>query len=213
MRKVLLVSALAMLFSSCGLMGDIAMDSTSMDGVRTVLTTNKRFMNETDVALGVRINKKDTVAGLLLTSEKNACRGIFGKGDRLKVDFADGSSITLKNIYDKEYEKETTQSESERIVDAQVGYNYIYSPYTDAVYITPNYVTAIVPERHTYTTTLSYALYPITYSQLVDMMTKSAVKVSVESDNGVDKMDNPAKLGEIIGGVYGKLVRHAAKNP
>lgn len=212
MKKIVFSTAMAMLLSSCGLMGDIAVDTTDMDGVRTVLTSNKHFMSETDIALGVRLNKTDTVAGLLLTCEKSASRGIYGKGDRLRVEFADGTSITLKNIYDKEYEKETTQSESNRIVDTQLGYNYIYSPYTDDVYITPNYVTAIIPERHTYTTTLSYALYLVTYDQLVDMMTKSAVTVGVESDNGYDKMSDPSKLSDIISTVYGKLIKYAQKN-
>lgn len=212
MKKIVFTLYSALMLTSCGLIGEIAMDTTDMDGVRTVLTSNKHLMSETDIALGVRINKTDTVAGLLLTCEKSASRGIYGKGDRFKVDFADGSSITLKNIYDKEYEKETTQSETERFVDAQVGYNYIYSPYTGDVYITPNYVTAIVPEHHTYTTTLSYALYLVTYDQLVDMMTKSAVAVGIESDNGYDKMADPSKLSDIISSVYGKIIKHAQKN-
>lgn len=212
MKKLVFALFSALMFTSCGLMGDIAMDTTDMDGVRTVLTSNKHFMSETDIALGVRINKTDTVAGLLLTCEKSASKGIYDKGDRLKVDFSDGTSITLKNIYDKEFEKETTQSETSRIVDTQVGYNYIYSPYTDNLYITPNYVTAIIPERHTYITTRSYALYLISYNQLTDMMTKNAVGVGVESENGYDKMSDPSRLSDIISSIYGKLIRYAEKN-
>lgn len=206
MKKIFLFMALAALMTSCGIMGDIAMDTTDMDGVRTVLSTNKRFMDDNSLALGCRINKADTLAALLLTSEKDANHGIFSKGDRLRVDFADGSRITLKNIYDKEFNTEVTETENTRIIDEQVGYNYVYSPYTDRVYVTPRYFTAFVPERHTYTSSYSYALYPVTYDQLVAMMTKPATSVGIESEAGYEKMSDPSRLPDIISAVYKKLL-------
>lgn len=208
MKKLVFTLFSALMLTSCGLMGDIAMDSTDMDGVRTVLTTNKHMMGNMDIALGCRINKTDTVAGLLLTSDEKSSHGLFAKGERLRVELADGEVITLKNIYDKEYNKETTVSESERIVDEQVGYDYVYSPYTDNVYITPHYFTAVIPERHTYTSTLSYALYPVTYKQLLSMMNKPAVKVGVESEDGYTAMDKPENFAGIITNIYNRLTGH-----
>ena len=206
MKKILFsIFALSML-NSCGLLGDIALDTTDMDGVRTILTTNKHMMDDIDVALGCRINKTDTVAGLLLTSDKNSDHGIFTKGERLRVEFADGEVITLSNIYDKEYQKETNVSETDHIIDEQVGYDYTYSPYSGNVYITPHYFTAVVPERHTYTTTLSYALYPVKYSELLSMMNKPAVKVGVESESGYSTMNKPEKFASIITAIYNKMV-------
>lgn len=206
MKIYYLALALCVMMTSCGVMGDIAFDTTDMDGVRTVLSTNKRFMSDNNIALGCRINKADTVAALLLTSEKDANRGIFSKGDRFRVEFADGTQITLKNIYDKEFNTEVTQTETTRVIDEQVGYNYVYSPYTDRVYISPRYFTAFVPERHTYTSTLSYALYPVNYKQLVDMMTKPAVRVGIESEAGYETMSDPSKLPSVISAVYNKLL-------
>lgn len=206
MKKVLFMILASAMLNSCGIMGDIATDYTDMDGVRTVLSTNKHMMTDIDIALGCRMSKTDTVAGLLLTSDKDSNHGIFAKGERLRVEFADGEIITLKNIYDKEFDTQTSTSETERIIDEQVGYNYVYSPYSGKVYITPRYFTALVPERHTYTTTLSYALYPVKYKELVSMMTKQAVKVGVESEDGYTTMKNPEKFAGIITAVYNKLL-------
>lgn len=162
----------------------IVMNTTSPDGKRTVATSNQPLFNsnggQVSIALGTRISGKDTIVGIVITYDANTGRGVFDKDHRMMFRLTDKSEITLKNLYDREFENidETTVTDQFK---TDYGVAYSYDPWLESVVISPYEVTRLVPQVHHYKTTNSYALYLITRQQLDDIITKGVIKLRIES--------------------------------
>lgn len=213
MKKTLVAAAVCLLLAGCSPLR-IVLNTKSPEGIRTVLTSNIHLFsyefNSLDAALGARISQKDTVLAILLTSDQNSDHGIFDKDDRLLIRFADQSEMSLTNVYDREFETETTTTQTQERVSA-VGYDYVYSPWADAVFIAPYEVSAFVPRTYVRRTTNSYALYFVTRQQLADITGKEIVKLRVEIENDELDMPNPSSATTVFKDLYAFLNENIRK--
>lgn len=204
MKRSLILILVALTALSCG-PARIIMDTRMDDGDRVILTSDKHLFNDIDVALGAKIAPKDTVLAILATYNGRSDHGVFNKDGKMLIRLTDGSVITLVNLYDKEYEKET----STNVVNDRVtgyGYSYEYDPFSGGVYVAPYEVSAFVPRVETRTTTKSYALYLITKSQLSDIIGKGAIKVRFELDTKeLDMVSGTEALSAIFAEQYNCL--------
>ena len=193
----------------------IIYNSTSADGERIVCTSNQGLFGygkgHMEVALGARMAGKDTVLAILITSDQDSDHGIFDKDDRLLVRLADRRTVTLTNIYDKEFDSETSTNYTEQRV-TEYGYGYTYSPWTDNIYLTPFEVSAMVPKVYTTKTTNSYALYLISRQDLLDIIDKGVIKLRVEIEDDEFDMPNPGYASTVIGKCYQCLLEGIANN-
>ncbi|MCQ2180467.1 MAG: hypothetical protein MJY50_00180 [Bacteroidales bacterium] len=205
MKNFILPVLAAMLLCSCGSIR-LAMDTRTAEGDRILLTSGSHLFGDVDIALGAKIKSdRDTVLAVLVTYGGRSDHGVFETGDKMMIRLSDQSVISLSNIYDREYEKNTeTYTTEDRV--SRFGYAYTYSPFTGDVYITPYEASAFVPRVHTATTTNSYALYLITKQELLDIIVKGAVKLRVETEN--DELDmtlGTERVAEIMSGQYACL--------
>jgi len=191
-RALVIFAVMALALCSCNPLR-IVMDKNKK-GERTILTSNQRMTGYHDgtisAALGCRIQGKDTVLAVLLTSDADKGHCVFENGDKLQFRMKDGQEISLVNVYDKSaYESETrVETTTERRYD--YGYAYTYSPWVDGVYIAPYEISHMVPRTYTIKETKSYALYLITLKQMNNICTKEIVKVRIElEDQDVDIKD------------------------
>lgn len=184
MKKFLIFTiAAALVLCSCSA-SKIAVNTHSK-GVRTVLTSSRSVFGDIKVALGARsVDAKDTVLAIVITSTKESEHGLFDSGDALQLRLADDSVITLTNILDKEYDKETTTTVTNL---SPSSYYYYYGPYYD-----------MIPVTTTSTTTSSYALYLVTGEQIADIIGKGIVKARIECEQGYIPVPNPVRLRDII---------------
>lgn len=189
-----IIAAVALMAASCSPLR-IVLNSTDSTGARSMLTSNKNLMGNfdgaVDIALGSRIEKKDTILAVLITIDADSGHGVFNKGNQMKIRLNDDSVIELTNLYDKEYEEkeETYVSQSTRF---QTRYAYAYDIFTDDIWVTPYTVSQMVPEVHTSKKSLSYALYLISKKQLNDIITKGVKKLRVEIENYDLDMPDPS---------------------
>lgn len=171
--------------------------NTEKNGVHEICTSDIHLFDRFDMAMGMRIEKRDTVLAILITCDKDSDHGVFDKNDRVLIRFADGEEMTLKNIYNKEYHQETrTNYTTDTYYDDRLVYSY--NPYTDKVYLTPVTFRTFVPRKFTTTSTLSYALYPITKRQYKSLSEKEIAKVRIEIENSDCDMPSPREFGSVI---------------
>lgn len=212
MKRSLVLVLLAVLMSSCGVVS-LTMNSTSPEGDRTLLTSDSHLFGNVNVALGAKIKgQKDTVLAVLVTYDGRSNHGVFETGDKMMIRLKDDSVITLLNIYDREFEKNTeTYTTEERV--SRFGYAYTYDPLTMDIYVTPYEASSFVPRTHTSTVTESYALYLITKRQLQDIIGKGVVKLRVEiEDDELDMTSGTDRVAEIFAAEYDCL-KEGFKNP
>lgn len=202
MKRLVILIFAAVMLSSCGVVR-LAIDSQDKDGSRVVLTSDKHLFSCVDVALGARIkNQKDTVLAVLVTYDGRSNHGVFGVGNQMMFRLSDDSVISLSNIYDREYEKNTeTYTSDERLTE--YGYAYAYDPFTMDIYVAPYEATTFIPRVHTSTTTLSYGLYLITKKQLQDIIEKGVKKIRLEIESDELDMNSGAdKISKIFDEQY-----------
>lgn len=209
MKKLLIaLFACSLAVASCSPLR-IVYNSTAANGDRTVFTSSQSLFGygkgRMDIALGSKVSVKDTLLAVLITSNQDSDHGIFDKGDRLLIRLKDDSVITLVNMYDKEYDTEINEGVTHEPVMAY-GYDYVYSPWADGVFITPYEVTAMVPRRYITKTTNSYALYLISKADILNIINKGVKKLRVEDENEEFDMENPEYAAEIIGKEFDCLV-------
>jgi len=189
MKKLSLLVALVALMASCDTI-KIAMNTTNAKGERRVMTTSPRFFStqgyDVNLAGGVLIQGKDTLAGLVITCDAPVKQALFETGSLMRIRLTDGQEITLKNLLDREYESHTETEVSERM---QTDYGYIYSPWAPGFYATPYRVTSMVPEVYYKEVNNSYAIYPISYTQTMNVITKGVDKLRIETS--VINLDMP----------------------
>lgn len=198
MRINRIASAVAMLglaLSSCAPLRVVS--NTEKNGVHEICTSDLHLFDQFEMAMGMRIEKRDTILALLITCDKDSDHGVFDKDDRLLVRFTDGEEMSLKNIYNKEYHKETrtNYTEDTYLEDRWV---YSYSPYTDSIYLTPVTFRTFVPRTYTTTLSHSYALYPITREQYRKLSGKGIAKLRIEIDSADCDMSAPENFSAVI---------------
>lgn len=212
MKKTLfIVLAAVMLLSGCGGLR-IVMNTHDSDGSRTVLTSDKHLFNTFDMALGAKIAKRDTVLGIMITSDRDADHSVFVKGDKMLFKLADESVITLENVYEKGYEKETVTGQTTVPVD-NYGYAYSYSPVLDDIYVTPYSISTFVPRTFVRTTTRSYAIYLVSKKQLHDIMEKGVIKIRIEMEDSDQDMKSTSGVSQMVSDLYECLKEGIAKAP
>lgn len=201
MKKFILMAAVCLFtVSSCSPLR-IIMNRTNK-GERTILTSNLRLFSYNggtiSAALGTRIRQpKDTLLAVLITCDADSDHGIFDKDDRLLMRLTDGSQISLTNLYDKEFETETTTNTTQDRVTSY-GYDYTYSPWTGGVYVYPYEVSTFIPRTYTTKTSYSYALYLIPKQDLKDIIDKGVTKLRVEIENKELDMPNPNAAKQVF---------------
>jgi len=189
MKKLSILVALVALMASCDTL-KIAMNSTNAQGERRVMTTSPRFFStqgyEVKIAGGVLIQATDTLAGLIITCDAPEKGALFEVGSRMLIRLTDGQEITLKNMLDREAESYTETQVTERM---QTDYGYVYSPWAPGFYATPYRVTSMVPQVYINEVNNSYAIYPISYNQVLDIISKGVEKLRIETS--VINLDMP----------------------
>jgi len=213
MRKsLLLVFAACIVLSSCGAFKKIEINTNSK-GVRTVLTSCRHVFSNVKVALGARsVNAKDTVMVVYLYSTKDSEHGLFDSGDVFQIKLTDNTIINLKNILDKEYEKETVTSTS-TVSRPYPTYGYCYGPFGEPYFISAYDMYSMIPVTTTTTTTYSSAMYLVTAQQMIDILTKGIVKARIECEEGYLDVPNPARLQEVFKNELEDLVDTFFKDP
>jgi len=183
LRGVITIFVITVIMASCNSLR-IAVDTTA-HGERTILTSEETLFYHEDAtisaALGENINGNDTLMGILIVFDSDINRPIFNVGDKMVFIFGDNTKITLKNLYNKEFESETTTTVTDRPVTSPEFY-YCYDPVFDGVYVTPATVTRFVPEVVVRNIRRSYALYPISKPELQKIIDKGVAGVMIESD-------------------------------
>lgn len=214
MKKKFIVASilltLALAFESCAPLR-IVYNSADKTGARKMLTSSVDLFDSFSMAMGVKVSKKDTLLSVLVTSDKNSDHGIFDLNDRLMIRLGDGSEIVLKNVYDKKYKKEQETRVTEEPDIIRPGYEYYYSPWTDAIYVTPFIARRMVPRVYNITITKSYAMYFISKKQINDIMSKGITKLRIEIEDADCDMPDPEQATAKFTDVY-TFLHEAAKN-
>lgn len=202
MKKIFLLVALTGLLAGCNTI-KIAMNSTSADGERRIMTSSPQFFYtkeyDVTVALGALIQTQDTLAGLVITCDSPIKEPLFSVGSRMLIRLSDDETITLRNMLDREAESHTETGVSEHL---QTDYRYIYSPWAPLISATPYRVTSMVPEVYYKEVNNSYAIYPITYEQMMAIINKGVTKLRIETN--VINLDMPYTNG--VSGLMRSLV-------
>lgn len=207
MKKIILFS-LVLVITSCSSALKIAYNSHE-DGKRTVMTSNVKLFNSQsykfDIAMGARVSKEDTILAVLVTSDKDSDHGIFDKGNRLLIRFEGGEMIALSNLYDKEFEENTETVHTTNKVTSY-GYEYVYSPYFDAISVAPYEISTFVPSSYVRRTHYSYALYLLSKKQIEDICHKKVIKLRIEIEDKDLDMPNPENASAIFSELHAFLL-------
>ncbi|MCQ2182092.1 MAG: hypothetical protein MJY89_01635 [Bacteroidales bacterium] len=199
-KTVVIIAATILALCSCSPLR-IVMNSTSPDGERTILTSDQHLFSynkgELTAALGCRIQGRDTVLALLVTSDANSGHGIFDKGDRIMVRFNDESVMELTNIYDKEFETYTESGVTQHM-RTDFGYAYYYDAWTGSIDLTPYQINRMIPEAYTRKVSNSYALYLLSKKDIVALMTKPVIKFRVEIEDADLDMPNTGEVNNLF---------------
>ena len=194
MKKFLSALGLCLCVIGCSPL-KIVMNSKNEQGDRIVLTSDQRMFKDVSFALGAKVSAKDTVLAVLVTYDGNSDHGVFDKDDRMLIRLSDQKTITLVNIYHKEFEEETVTSTSTRRV-SDLGFAYSYDPYTDDIYVTPYEVSRFIPQVNTSHITKSYALYFISKTDLDAIIGTGVIKLRVELESSELDMPNTSGVAD-----------------
>lgn len=209
MKKYFLMAMVAVSLIACNSLS-IVTDTVAPNGERTVLTSDMGLYGNFSMALGARIQGNDTVMGVLITSSEQAKESVFNRDCHLLVRLADDTTIDLQNQYDNEFEKETTRTETNQLVN-RTGYAYSYDPLLDDIVVTPYMVSGFVPRTTTRTDFRSYALFLISKKQLHAMLNQPTVKLRVETKTSADDMKSPQDVQSKVVKLYNTLHATMAK--
>ena len=201
-----LLATVFMVFS-CNTLS-LSLDSVDEHGTRTLCTSNIGLFGEFDMALGAKVEKNDTILGVLITCGMKSDHGVFNKADYLRLRLNDGQEISLQNLYEKEFEK-SNNTEVYETPEMEERFVYTYSRRSRGIVITPVMVHRMVQHVHTSITTNSYALYLISKHQLEDIMQKGVAKLRVEIEDADYDMPNPEKAQEKFIKLYNYLHQQA----
>lgn len=195
---------------SCGLILaactplQIVLNTTNTHGEHIILTSNQPLFGDYSIALGVRIADNDTVLGMLVTCEKATNKGVFDLDDQLQIRLADQSVITLKNLYDHEWEAQTETHQGENVVRDN-GFYYAYNPWGTELFVSPYSVTHYVPYSYTTVVTKSYALYLISYQELKSILEQEVIKLRIDVGSSAEDMPSPGKMSKLMQNLAGCL--------
>lgn len=209
MKKILLVGAMALCLTGCQTL-NIAVNKTNEEGVRTVVTSTQHLYQNFDIALGVRLAPKDTIMGLLVVAESDRIAGMFDTDDRLLMQLKDGSEIVLRNTLDRDsYDvKNETRTDYNYV---HGGWSYAYGPWVGPRYITPFGATACFEHNYQTTVAESYALYLITYPEMMRIINIGVKNLRIEVEDDAPVMGNPDKVQGLFKDMFECLVQGVLK--
>lgn len=211
MKKFFILAAICLVAASCST-PKIAINTTNK-GARILLTSNSSLFRFNDnkmyAALGVKMEKTDTIMGILITYDGDTGKGIFSRGDKMMFRLKDGKEFSLVNMYDKEYESKSETTTSSRM-QTDYAISYSYSPWTGGFYFDPIMVSHWVPEVYTTKITNSYGLYLINKAQIKGILETGVSKLRIESELGDADMPEPEEVQEIFQTLFDLLVEAAS---
>lgn len=211
MKKFLSVGLFAFVLAAGCSPLRIVMNSHNEDGSRILLTSDKHLFGDFSVALGTKLNQRDTIMGILVTCDKPSDHGIFVKGDKMMFRLTDDSVITLENLYDREYDRETTTQQTTQQVNSY-GYTYSYHPFLDGFTVMPYEISSFVPRTYVTTTTNSYALYLISWDELESIVAKGVKKVRIEIEDAEKDSSDTENVSKMFSDMIDCLREGVATN-
>ena len=207
MKKLLTLLLCIIAFCSCS--PRIVLDSTYRGDHYMLTSDSHLFSNDgdnIDIALGVKANERDTTLAVLVTCDMPADSGVFRRGDALYLTLNDGEKITLTNTYDREVEHKTNTTVTDTYrLDTRL--RYVYSRRADCVFIAPVTHVTTIPHLNVSETTYSYALYPIRYQQLQDIISKGVKSLTIEVNHADVHMPNPETAAQDFNALFDCLVK------
>lgn len=208
MKKIVVIAAAALVMVGCNPLR-VVLDNVRQ-GNREVLTSTKkiastRLSGNVSVALGARFNEKDTVMAVLAVSTADTDHSVFKKDGQMMFRLTDGTTVTLKNIYENEFEdkSETRVTNTPR---TDFGYAYTYSPWTDGFYVVPYEINTMVTQVHNYKEKNSYALYLISKPELDGIISKGISKIRIETESEDVDSDDYQALTQLFRDMYNCLM-------
>lgn len=205
-KSIITIFAITIFMTSCDTLR-IAVDSTTR-GERVIVTTDEFLFNFEDAtitaALGEKINGRDTLMGMLVVFDSDINEPVFKVGDKMVFTLYDNTTVTLTNLYDKEFESETTTNVNNRPVSS-FDYYYCYDPVVDGVYVTPVQVTRFVPEVTVRNIRRSYALYPISKIELQNIINKGVNSVMIQSGYADMKTTHAEDFSQLFADMWSLL--------
>lgn len=206
LKSIIAFLVITVFVTSCNSLR-IAVDTTA-HGERMIVTSDAdlfNFENATiSAALGENINGRDTLMGILVVFDSDINKPIFNVGDKMVFTLCDNTSVTLTNLYDKEFESETKTTVTDRPITTTDFY-YCYDPVVDGVYLAPGTVTRFVPEVNVRNIRRSYALYPISKPELQDIINKGVASIMVESDFADMKSTHTEEFSQLFAEMWALL--------
>ncbi len=185
MKKYFLILTLMLTAMACSPL-KVALNKTDSEGVRTIVTSSQNLFQDFDMALGVRISKEDTIMGIIVSTESSKLQGVFNEDDHLYMVLKDGSKITLHNILNQDAVE--LRKETKTDYNYSPGWTYAYGPWGRRYWIEPYAATSYFERTYETTVADSYALYPITYNEMVQIISKGVEQLSIEVDNDTRSM-------------------------
>lgn len=193
MKRLCFILATLALLTSCDTI-KIAINNTNSEGERRIMTTDTRLFTtkgyEVNLAMGLLIQGRDTLEGLVITCDSPVKEALFNVGSKMLIRLSDDQTIVLKNMLNREHESHTETEVTERM---QTDYGYIYSPWSPFLDDATYRVTSMVPEVYYKQVNNSYAIYPITYDQMQAIISKGVTKLRIETN--VINLDMPHTKG------------------
>lgn len=210
MKKTFLFGVLSLCLMGCQTL-TIAVNKTDSDGVRTVATSNQHLYQNFDVCLGVRLAKADTIMGIIVTAETEKLAGVFDTEDRLLMQLNDGSEIVLRNILDRENYELRNETRTDYHYVSRPGWDYVYGPWGGAYFVTPYGATACFENSYQTTVADSYALYLITYEQMMRIINIGVKQLRIEVDGDAPVMGNPGRVQGLFKDMFECLIQGVLK--
>jgi len=221
MKKICLLLAAIAMMTSCDTIR-IVVNSSNNKGERQVMTSSPFLYrvdgHEVSLAMAAKMTTKDTIAALVVTCDAPVKLPLFVSGQKMKFHLNSGDSITLTNILHLEYESTVDTTEYTYYSTSYQRYYYSDLAICDAdyVYVYDGYC---VGEFNSWVSGMrlkrannSYAIYPITHSQLCKIVNTGVDDIQMDTNVKDLNMYYTGHVAELmknlavclVEGIYGK---------
>jgi len=201
------ITIMCLLATSCGTL-KLATKAKAPDGSDFYATTEVTLFsqegNDFDIAMGAKVNAKDTMLAVVLTSRMNRDHSIFKKGNKMKFSFHDGTGFTLSNMLDSGFDVENSAIIAGQPVSG-VAYGYYYDPWGGLLFGPPNEVHGFVPTLGVSRKSTSYAFYLITCEQVRSISNKELTVFMLEADGRKLESADPDNVKTVFSQLYSFL--------
>lgn len=205
MRRYITILAASMMLAACSSLS-MVLNEKQKDGSTKYQTSELSLFGNYSIALCARTAGNDTTLAVLIGSRKDSKNGEFAKNSKLVATLADGSKITLSNIYNHVFESDTVSNEAVNRSNIEYSYNLI----TENPGMDIHTMSALMPKQLPEKTIRkkSYALYPIGRHQINDVINKGVKELAIETDNGVQSMPDASDATEQFKDIYNFMMEY-----